>query len=231
MRIKALVMMAAVAVAGAATSYGQVYSQNAVGYVNISVPTGLSIAANPLEGTNNELNTVLLMPDTLAGVFMHRYDSVAETFLTYTYAGTVAGWFGPAGAPTTLDPGEGVFLENFGAPGTHTFVGEVLQGALSNPLAGPLQLLASQVPQALPLGEPGQPNTLEFGGLAGDTIFTWNEVAQGYNGAETYAGAGVGWFGPSGAGGPGPTIPVGKGFWLQRLTGTPSSWDRNFSVN
>jgi hypothetical protein len=231
MRIKALVLTAALAVAGAATTEAQVYSQNAVGYVNVTFPAGLTIVANPLNGTNNEMNTVILLPDAMVGASLYRYDPGTGGFAIYTYAGTAAGWFGAPGDPTTLDPGEGVFVQSFvSAP--FTFVGEVMQGALANPLvgAGQLQLVSSQVPQSLALGSSGAAGTLEFAGQDADNVYTWDDGTQNYLGPWTYF-AGT-WFGPGmPAGGPGPVIPVGTGFWLQRTMGAANSWDRNFSVN
>jgi hypothetical protein len=228
MRIKTLILTAALAAVGTATSMAQVYSQNAVGYVNITVKPGYNVIANPLNGTNNELNTVLLLPDTLAGASMFRFDPGTGQFASYTYAGTAFGWFPPPGASSVLDPGEGVFLQSFaGGDVTHTFVGEVAQGALSNPIVGgSFNLLASQVPQALPLGAPGVAGTLEFPAADADTAFIWNATIQNYESGEIFA-AGQ-WFGASGANG--PTIPVGGGFFLQRAGGD-ASWDRNFSVN
>src|SRR5512139_1316589 len=61
MRTKTLLAMAAMSVA-AATSWAQVYSVNAVGYVNVTIPADgakLALLANPLNGTNNQLNTIL----------------------------------------------------------------------------------------------------------------------------------------------------------------------------
>jgi hypothetical protein len=233
MRIKALALTAALAVAGIATSHAQVYSQNAVGYVNVTFPAGLTIVANPLNGTNNEMNTVILLPAGLTGASLYRYDPGTGGFKIYTYAGPGAGWFGAPGDPTTLDPGEGVFVQNIsGVAMPFTFVGEVAQGALSNPLVGPgqLQLVSSQVPQSLALGSAGAVGTLEFAAQDADNVYTWDDGTQNYLGPWTYF-AGT-WFGPGmPAGGPGPVIPVGTGFWLQRTTGAASSWDRNFSVN
>ena len=50
MRTKTLLLTAALSAAGIATSMAQVYSANAVGYVNKLIPTGFSMIANPVFG-------------------------------------------------------------------------------------------------------------------------------------------------------------------------------------
>ncbi|HWN94592.1 MAG TPA: hypothetical protein VNT99_06150, partial [Methylomirabilota bacterium] len=60
MRTKTLLLSAAVLAAGLAASTAQsVYSVNAVGYVNIVVTNGYNLITNPLNGTNNNINTII----------------------------------------------------------------------------------------------------------------------------------------------------------------------------
>src|SRR6266540_2582284 len=59
MRTKALFLTVALSAAGIATSMAQVYSVNAVGYVNQTVPHGYSMVANPFVTPTNTLNALL----------------------------------------------------------------------------------------------------------------------------------------------------------------------------
>ena len=47
MRTKTLLLTAALAAAGVVSSMAQVYSVNSVGYVNLTLPNGFSMIANP----------------------------------------------------------------------------------------------------------------------------------------------------------------------------------------
>src|SRR5688500_4600203 len=56
MRTKTLLLTAALSAAGIATSMAQVYSVNAVGYVNTQLVPGFSLVSNPLNNTTG--NTI-----------------------------------------------------------------------------------------------------------------------------------------------------------------------------
>ena len=58
MRTKALILTAFVGALGIAGASAQVYSVNAVGYVNKSIPAGFSIVANPLNNGGNKVSEV-----------------------------------------------------------------------------------------------------------------------------------------------------------------------------
>jgi hypothetical protein len=59
MRTKTLLLTAALSAAGVATSMAQVYSVNAVGYVNTQLVPGLNLISNPLEAADNKIKTLL----------------------------------------------------------------------------------------------------------------------------------------------------------------------------
>src|SRR3954468_1352288 len=64
MRTKTLLLTAALAAAGAASAMAQnVYSVNAVGYVNKSVVHGYSIVANPFVVANESLDALMPVPN------------------------------------------------------------------------------------------------------------------------------------------------------------------------
>ena len=209
MRTKALLLSAAVLAAGLATSTAQtVYSVNAVGYVNLSLATGYNMISNPLNGTNNNLNAVIpVAPD---GSQIYIFDPVTQNYFSAaTYLG---GW----DVDYPLPPGSGAFM-NVEAPTTITFVGEVMQGNLTNALSANFQIKSSQVPQS-----GGLTTVLGYTPLDGDVVYTFNTALQQFNQPFTHLGGGV--WDPAE-----PVIAVGQAFFLQRSAA--GSWSRTFSVN
>jgi hypothetical protein len=224
MRTKAFLLAAAIFAVGAGTSMAQVYSANAVGYVNMTIPTGFSLICNPLDNTNNGIN--VLFAGFPAQTRIYRFNDNQ----TYTVATRIGANFNNN---LIMNPGEGFFisLPTTATPTAVTFVGEVPQGNLTNPLVpGAYQIRSSQVPQALPPGRPNTPagtSTLGFPARVGDILFLFNNLT-GYSSSSFVNVAGGRW---SGASAEGPTIAVGSGFFLFKAAGSPSSWDRTFSVN
>jgi hypothetical protein len=196
--------------AGVATSLAQVYSVNAVGYINISLPAGFALIANQLNASpNNSLGTIL--PSLPAGTSVFKFDPTAGAFVSSISLGPGAGWL----PDVSLNPGEGAFIQ-LAAATTVTLVGEVPQG---NPLpsinmpAG-LSIVSSQVPQSVGL------STIGFPAAAGDTVFLFNRTTQAY---DSYVSIGTGFI-PSD-----PAPAVGESFFVQRAAG--ATWSRSFSVN
>jgi hypothetical protein len=226
MRTKALLLAAAFAAAGVSTSVAQVYSVNAVGYVNVAAPAGYSLIANPLNaGAGNNTVAKLFAPanvspslPTNSKVFI--LDGATGLFKTVTFSPLSQSWSpaGPDGADAVIDPGNGVFFQNAGAnPITITFVGEVMQGNLSNPLPLGFSIKANQVPQKVKpdaVGFPGTPNDKIFRYIPATGIyntFTFSPLSQAWNPAL-------------------PEIEVGEAFYVQRVT-SAGTWNRTFSVN
>jgi hypothetical protein len=202
MRTKTLLLAAVFTAAGAATSLAQVYSVNAVGYVNIAAPAGFSMIANPLDNkTGNNLNN--LLTNVPLGTTIYTFDG-ASGFTSSVFFGS---WV----PDLTLLPGDGAFI-SLDTPTTLTFVGEVKQGALSNPIPAGFSIQSSEVPQSAELG------TLGFPAAPGDTVYFFR------------GGAYVSsvWFG-------GPAfipdaIPaVGEAFFVN--ASAVGTWTRTFSVN
>jgi hypothetical protein len=211
MRTKTLLLTAALSVAGIATSFAQVYSVNAVGYVNVNLDTGLNLICNPLKNTaGNELNNILPLPDSDAGTTVWTYNG--STFVSSTFLGAPLGWT----PNNVVAPGQGLFI-SVSAGKTVTFVGEVPQGADSNlALTSGLSLISSPVPQALALDAMGYP------AADGDTVYFYRGAA----GSKAYASStfitGLGWV-------PAAVPNVGEGFWASRSAA--GNWTRNFNVN
>jgi hypothetical protein len=210
----------------------QVYSVNAVGYVNVTLKKGYNLVANPLSVGANKLSDIFPatsnLPDDSTVVI---WDAAAGTIGGFEANTPIffqgVGWI-PDGE-AVLPPGKAFYLQIAAtAPNpeyTVTFVGEVMQGSLSNPVAvgNRYSALASQVPQA------GKVTTdLGLAGAADDTIFVWDKATGGFASKTYLFIEGSGWF--DGADFAEPVIGVGDGFFLQRAAG-PTAWTRTFSVN
>lgn len=227
MRTKALLLTAAIGAAGIATSMAQVYSVNAVGYVNVTIPIVgnpcYAILANPLNGTNNNIATVL--PNVPSGTQLLRFNSLTGNFMDPE---TFYGLPGLAWDPGTanLNPGEAFFLVLDPAvspnPTTVTFVGEVSQGNLTNNIPTGYSLRSSIVPQSGALQ-----TVLGFSPVSGDQVFQWNNALTppAYDIYTYYGLPGLLWD-PSE-----PNLQVGQGAFIFNASGAAYTWGRSFSVN
>jgi len=211
MRTKTLLLAAVLSAAGVASSLAQVYSVNAVGYVNVTLTSGLNLICNPLKVTaGNDLNHVLPLTDADIGTTVYTYDT---SFHNSSYLGTTLGW-----TPNlTVAPGQGFFI-SINAGKTVTFVGEVPQGLDSNiSVRNGLSLISSPVPQSLVL------SAMAFPADAGDTVYFYRGTPKAYVNS-VFLGATLGWTPPANA-----TPAVGEGFWASKAAA--ATWTRNFSVN
>jgi hypothetical protein len=211
MRTKTLLLTAALGAAGIATSSAQVFSVNAVGYVTKTVPAGkFALISNPLNAADNTIDK--LFAGLPAGTQIFKYDGKAYAQGTFD---DFDNNYGPLGKQT-LVPGEGVFVKNNSTADINiTFVGEVPQGDLKNPIPQGLSIRSSQVPQA------GNLNVLGLKGAPGDQVFKFNVTAQGYQPA-AYDDFDNKW--PDTL-----TVDVGEAFFIQKAAA--GSWDRTFNVN
>ena len=145
MRTKLLVA-AGILAAGLASSMAQsnVYSLNVVGYVNKPfVAGGFTAAANPLNATNNSLNTIMQGTQVPDNTLVFLWDAAAQDFSATlpSYNATAGNWV----PDVTIDPGTGFFVF---APTayTNTFVGEVAQGSTTVPIPSNFGLISSPPP-------------------------------------------------------------------------------------
>jgi hypothetical protein len=149
-------------------------------------------------------------------------------FTTYTKVAFASGWSGPGGTGdgnvTTLRPGEGaLILSPVGSPDlTNTFVGEVLQGSLTNTFVTGYQLAGNMVPDS------GSVTNLGFAPSSGppaSRLLKWDSslATQGDWVTYTKTAFGAGWS-PSA-----PNLNVGEGFLLLSQP-AGYSWVRNFTV-
>jgi hypothetical protein len=215
MRTKTLYLSALLGAVSIATSVAQtVYSVNAVGYVNVTLVPGFNMVANPLDagaGLNTVPNLFSAMPN---GSYVYKFDSSAGGYITGAKA------FGRWNASATninLIPGEGAFVKNPTATNIIiTFVGEVAQGSLTNPLPSGYALVSSQVPQEDTVDALGYPKA------NGDKLYLWDQALQTYR---TFSYAFGKWSLPAGV----PTVKVGEAFFSKKVNAAP--WTRTFSVN
>jgi len=225
MRTKTLLLTAALAAAGIATSKAQVFSVNAVGYVNTSLVPGFNLVSNPLDNKNGNVikdlfkNITPAIPNQLkvfklvgTGFINATYDDIAQDFIN-------------SGATATLDPtkGEGAFVQ---VPGTAnltvTFVGEVPQGTLSVSLPPGFSIVSSPVPQAGTAAD----LKLTSVGVQGDKVYKWDPAGKKYVSA-AFDDI-VGDFAL--ANGSPVSFGVGEAFFYQNSK-AQKSWTRTFNVN
>jgi len=205
----------------------QVFSVNAVGYVNKTIPKGgMAMVANPLKAATNTVNALFQPVPVGFQVFVYKpgagfdvgtFDDLEGAFLPASVGNFV------------LNPGAGVFVKNPSTSDvTITFVGEVMQGTLTTPLVKGLQIVASQVPQAGTLKELGFPTTTAQGSSPGDQIYqfiindpvaannqkyyvsTFDDLEDGYLPALK-------------------SVDVGEAVFVNQLKA--GSWTRTFNVN
>jgi hypothetical protein len=217
MRTKLLLLTAAVGAAGAVTSMAQVYSVNAVGYVNTTVPAnGFALISNPLNAADNSIDKLF------AGVPAGTQVYVYKTGTGYT-VGTfddLDNNFGTVGT-TKIDPGMGVFIRNPTAtPLTITFVGEVMQGTLTVPMVAGLQIVSSKVPQAGTAADLSFPHTTAAGLTGGDQLYKFG-TDQKYA-VSTFDDLDDNWAPPA-------TFNVGEAVFVKLAKAV--TWTRQFSVN
>jgi hypothetical protein len=215
MRAKTLLLTAVLSAATlAAVAQTPVFSVNAVGYVNVTVPAGqFALLANPLNASSNVLSAVL--PDVPNNTVVYVFENGA--FIPITKRSATL-WSGGLGGNQPLAPGQGFFVKApAGTVVPITFVGEVPQGTnltVNVPAAG-FHLLGSIVPQA------GKVQTdLGLPAAVNDVIYTFDSASQSYTPSTKRAAL---WT-PSE-----PVIDVGRGFFLK--AGAPVTWTRSFSVN
>jgi hypothetical protein len=236
---KTLLMAAATLAAGIiSTQATGVYSQNIVGYVNLSFNSGYTLAVNPLNtGVTNgltEIFNVTNLPDDC--VFLTWNGS---GYNTYNYVPEFAG---PDGNPwqdangnevgtPSLPPGTAFFFQNPGAKTNFTLVGTVVPsvGATNAySLVPGYSLTGSGLPVAGSLT-----NSIFNLPLVDDAvILLWAGSGYAtYNYVPEFAGAdGNPWQDASGNEVAPPTVTVGQGFFYQN-PGASVTWSQTLPSN
>ena len=174
-----------------------VVSVNIVGYVNLDLPPGLSLLANPLYYTNNSV--AFWMPNMPDGCQVYKLTPSAG-YEVSTFDALAGTWSNPE---LDLPIGAGFHFLNASTQTLQLrFVGEVQQGELINPLPAGVSLKGSLVPQF------GSINTLHgIPGEAGDELrFYVNDLQGGGEFQSSFYVDGIGWV-------PDRSLGVGEGFY------------------
>jgi hypothetical protein len=216
MRTKTALLIAAVCAAGIATSSAQVFSVNAVGYVNKEIPgNGFAMVANPLKAATNTINA--LFTGVPPGFQVYIFQKQGQAFDVGAFDDLEGGFVPASVGNAELLPGQGVFVKNPTAQAiTITFVGEVMQGHLTTDLVPGLQIVSSQVPQA------GTATELGLTGALGDQIYQFNTATQQYD-VSSYDDLENSFL---------PALKplgVGEAFFLRKAAA--GQWVRDFNVN
>jgi hypothetical protein len=212
MRTKTLLLTAAIGVASIASTMAQaVYSVNAVGYVNVNIPNGFSLIANPLIQTTPTL--AALIPNPPPGTTVYKYVA-GEGYRVNSFDDLDLVW--TPNPNETLDLGGGFFVFNPASQFTVTFVGEVAEG---NPLTTVIpvgfSMLSSKVPQA------GSASALGLTGTPGDTVYKFSNTS-GYA-VYSFDDLDLVWV-PSE-----PSFGVAEGFFFFNPN-SQRNWTRSFDV-
>ena len=217
--LKAVLCLSALA-AGIATSVAQsnVYSLNIVGYVNVPIPGGYSLLANPLKaGATNGANEIMTPVD---GSVYLTWNGASFNYVSYDtgYGGWIDANLAPS-VPPQLPPGKGFFFLNPGAAFTQTFVGEVVPApGTTNSLAlpGGYSMVGSTLP-ASAAAITAAPVQLPL--IDGMVILQWNGASYVYSSYDTGYG---GWIDANLAPKAEPGYTVGQGFFFLN-PGSPAS--------
>jgi hypothetical protein len=226
MRTKTMLLSALLGTLGSVSVMAQstnVYSLNAVGYINITAQPGFNIISCPLIASpDNTINTLL----TNGSGQYKKWQFYAWSPATAAYIediGNGGGWLNLG--VETLNPGQAGWLYNpSNTPVTITFVGTVPSGTNSVTLvSNSFNLISSILPTS---GDIVTNTLMNFtNGVKKDQAYMWNNATASYT--ESIAGANGTW--PVG-GNPYETN-VGGGFWYLNSQTTNNFWTESFSVN
>jgi len=205
-----------VGVAGIASSFAQnVYSINVVGYINLTLTNNFSLIANQLDNGLGNLVTNMFtgLP---AQTVIYKFNGATYTSLTYLGA---PGWTPPGARQMTLAPGEGVFVKKpVGTASINvTFVGEVLQGDLVNPVVVGYNICSAMVPQV-----GGISTVHNYPAANQDVVYKFNGAT--YSGKTWLQALPTHWT-PAGE----PVLEVGEAVFIKSTTA--KNWTRTFNVN
>jgi len=234
MRTKTLILSALAGAFCSASLMAQVYSQNSVGYINVTIPPGFSMIANQLNTTNNNLSPLLdsqLSTGNYDSLTFFKYSHSTSNYITlsvdsFSSLTPYIPWDQAAATNTTLNPGEATFVNSgYTTNVTLTFVGTVLTGTLTNTFYPGFNMVSSQVPRAGRLDA-----DLGMTEVDNDIVFIYNNAIHNY---ESFTGDSFDAPAPPwdvvNSTNQYPTVTVGQGFFYK--SGEQTNWVVNFSVN
>jgi len=245
MRTKTLALSALLGMIGSASLVAQtnVYSLNAVGYINVTIVPGFNMISCPLIASpDNTIGTLLpnggggqptsnqyngwAVYQWSPGINNYVADSAAAK--AANNAGHVNGWTG--GGTITMNPGQAVWVSSSaGAPVIVTFVGTVPQNGsstLTQTLFPGFNMVSSAIPMSGDLV--ANTNTLLTGFEGGgDATYFWdvNLSPANYDTPNNYTTK-HGWNGNDPT-----TTNIAQGFWYYNNGAGNETWTENFAIN
>jgi hypothetical protein len=239
MRTKTMALSALLGLIGGAAAIAQnVYSVNAVGYINLTFPaSSYTILTCPLIcSPDNTLNTI--MNNTNGAYKKAKVYAFAGGVFTITESGVATtvnptGWNG-GGADVALNPGQAAFFYNSTtAAMSATFVGTVPQNGtynMTNALNPGFNLVGSIVPASGDLST--NPITQLTNIFKKDYVYTYDPTNGGYSPKDAVVAPGIGTGYNNQWGNGDPIIDVvGYGFWYWNNQSTNNPWVENFTIN
>jgi hypothetical protein len=234
MRTKTMLLSALLGALGSVSVMAQtnVYSLNAVGYINVTLSPGFNIVSCPLWATDPSGAT----DNTISNLFGVNTNGQYKKWQIYGWdptssppgfldeSGTPAGWV--AGGTQTINPGQAVWVENpSNATYTVTFVGTVPTGLVTNPIYPGYNLISTIVPAS---GDIVTNSIMNYTNTPTkkDTVYTYNPLTTNFT---TYSAAGnpATWVATGD-----PILPsVGGGFWYESQSTATNYWVENYSVS
>jgi hypothetical protein len=241
MRTKTMLLSALLGALGSVSVMAQtnVYSLNAVGYINVTAQPGFNIISCPL----------IASPTNTIGYLLNNSSNQLKKALVYSYSpsapggyvsdeasvalaqgnGYTNGW--AEGGTITMLPGQAVWFANpFSSNITLTFVGTVPTGSLTNTISTGFNLISSILPAS---GDLVTNSLMNFtNATKRDEVYVYDQLTAGDYDLYNYTTANGWQTSTNGATiDMNPQVPfVGAGFWY--ATGSAGiSWVENFSVS
>jgi hypothetical protein len=199
-------------------SIAQVFSVNAVGYVNFTLQPGFNLVSNPLIAADNTISSLFenFQGGVPSGLRICKY--TGDHFEMCIWEELDEAFIPESVAAEELLPGDGVFVFLPGlADRVLTFVGQVPEGEVCTAIPHGWLIKASVVPQTVSLEQ------MDFPHSPGDMVFVLNRRTQSYTSYQ-FDGLDNTWMPAS------PVIAVGEAFFVYRA-GLATSWCRTFFVN
>jgi hypothetical protein len=236
MRTKTLLLSALLGALGSVSVMAQtnVYSLNAVGYINVTLYPGYNIIACPLvTSPDNTINTLINNSTHIYnGDSVYFYDAATAGYSSDTASDRTTNVNGWANNGTNiLGPGVGAwFFNNAGSNVTVTFVGTVPSGPITNTILPGYNLISSVVPTS------GDLVTNSLTGLTnyniGDALYVFDGASQTYTGYQSSLRGTNGYKNNWGATGDPSTATVYQGFFYFDSSATLDvDWVENYSVS
>jgi hypothetical protein len=193
-------------------------SLNIVGWVKVSLPAR-ALIANPLNRTNNHLNTILPLPDEADGTQIERFNLGTQSLGQPIQWITGVGWVSADATETyTLAPGEGFFITPQGGTDHADFCGRSAARDSDQPVPLGLSYRSSIAPWSGPLG-----SVLGFPASPGDNVSVFNSGSQTYVTYTLMRSIWCGW--PAE-----PAIPLGSGFRVERAAAA-ATWAQSLALS